>query len=347
MIIDTHCHYTTEPQALHVFRDKQLAGLADPARRPATTDLGISDVVVIKSVEPQLRLQKERGSDLTIFSPRAAGMAHHVGTEATSHEWTTISNNLIHRVCSLLPDNFVGVGQLPQSPGVPASNCLPELERIINELGFVGVNLNPDPSGGRWTEPPLTDRYWYPVYEKLCELDVPATIHVSSSCNRNFHHTGAHYINADTTAFMQLIQGDLFRDFPTLRLIIPHGGGAAPFHWGRYRGLCLSIRKRPLVEHLMRNVFFDTCVYHVPGIELLTKVVPIDNILFASEMLGAVPGLDPDTGHHFDDTKRYIDQVSSLGERDRYQIFEGNARRVFPRLDARLTARGRPGRQGD
>ena len=223
-------------------------------------------------------------------------------------------------------------------PGAPTSNCLPELERIINELGFVGVNLNPDPSGGRWTEPPLTDRYWYPVYEKLCELDVPATIHVSSSCNRNFHHTGAHYINADTTAFMQLIQGDLFKDFPTLRLIIPHGGGAAPFHWGRYRGLSLSIKKRSLVEHLMHNVFFDTCVYHLPGIELLTRVVPIDNILFASEMLGAVPGLDPDTGHHFDDTKRYIDQVSSLGDRDRYQIFEGErAPRVPP---SRRAARG-------
>ena len=79
------------------------------------------------------------------------------------------------------------------------------------------------------------------------------------------------------------------------------------------------------------------------GIELLTKVVPIDNILFASEMLGAVPGLDPDTGHHFDDTKRYIDQVSSLDERERDKIFEGNARRVFPRLDAQLAARDRQG----
>ena len=217
-------------------------------------------------------------------------MAHHVGTEAVSREWTTLSNDLIHRVCTLWPDNFIGVGQLPQSPGVPAANCIPELERIVNELGFVGVNLNPDPTGGRWTDPPLTDRHWYPIYEKLCELDVPATIHVSSSCNRNFHHTGAHYINADTTAFMQLIQGDLFADFPTLRFIIPHGGGAVPFHWGRYRGLCLSLKKRALAEHVMNNVFFDTCVYHLPGIELLAKVVPADNILFATEMLGAVPG---------------------------------------------------------
>jgi 4-oxalmesaconate hydratase len=338
MIIDTHCHYTTEPQALHTFRDKQLAGLADPARKPLLTDLGVSDDAIAKSVEPQIKMQQERGHDLALFSPRAAGMAHHVGTEAVSREWTTLCNDFIHRVCTAVPGKFIGIGQLPQSPGVPPARSIAELERIV-ALGFVGVNLNPDPSGGHWSEAPLTDKQWYPLYEKLCELDVPATIHVSSSCNRNFHHTGAHYINADTTAFMQLIQGDVFKDFPTLRFIIPHGGGAVPFHWGRYRGLCLSLRKRPLAEHLMSNVFFDTCVYHLPGIRLLLEVVPADNILFASEMLGAVPGIDPETGHHFDDTKRYIDQVATLSEGDRRKIFEGNARRVFPRLDALLKKR--------
>jgi 4-oxalmesaconate hydratase len=339
MIIDAHCHYTTEPAALHQFRDRQLAGLADAARKPATTDLGISDEVLIKSVAPQLKLQAERGSTLTVLSPRAAGMAHHVGTEEVSRQWAAVSNDLIHRLCTLLPNNFAGVGQLPQLPSVSPKNCIAELERVVNELGFVGINLNPDPSGGYWTGPPLIDRYWYPLYEKLCELDVPAMIHVSSCCNPNFHHTGAHYINADTAAFMQLIQGDLFQDFPTLRLVIPHGGGAVPYHWGRYRGLSLSIKKKA-VDHLFNNVFFDTCVYHLPGIELLTKVVPIDNILFASEMLGAVPGIDPQSGHHFDDTKRYIDQVEGLSEEGRHKIFEGNVRRVYPRLDRLLAKRG-------
>ena len=342
MIIDIHCHYTTEPAALHTFRDKQLAGLMDAMRKPAAksfADLKISDETIIDSVAPQLKLQRERGSDLTIFSPRAAGMAHHVGTEATSLQWTAISNDLIHRLCTLLPNNFVGVGQLPQFPGVSPKNCLPELERVVNELGFVGVNLNPDPSGGNWTGPPLTDRHWYPIYEKLCELEVPAMIHVSSCCNPNFHHTGAHYINADTAAFMQLIQGNLFKDFPQLKFVIPHGGGAAPFHWGRYRGLCLMMQNKSLVEHVMQNVYFDTCVYHLPGIKLLTEVVPIDNILFASEMKGAVPGIDPDTGHYFDDTKRYLDALTGLDETSRHKIFAGNARRVYPRLDALLKRR--------
>jgi 4-oxalmesaconate hydratase len=93
--------------------------------------------------------------------------------------------------------------------------------------------------------------------------------------------------------------------------------------------------KRPLLkDHLLKNVFFDTCVYHLPGIELMLKVIPVDNIIFGSEMVGAVRGVDPETGQYFDDTKRYLDALG-LSDADRYKIFEGNARRVYPRLDAR------------
>ena len=337
MIIDCHGHYTTAPGGLQAFRDLQISALKDPARAPARGSLQISDDEIRESLEQaQLKLQRERGTDVTIFSPRASAMAHHIGDLATSLEWTWRCNDLIHRVCTLYPANFVGVCQLPQSPGVPPTRCIDELERCVSELGFVGCNLNPDPSGGHWTAPPLTDRHWYPLYEKMIELDVPVMVHVSSSCNPNFHATGAHYINADTTAFMQFILGDLFTDFPTLRIIIPHGGGAVPYHWGRYRGLAQDMKRPPLDELIRNNVFFDTCVYHLPGIELLLKIIPADNILFGSEMVGAVRGIDPETGHYFDDTKRYLDQVTSLAGEDRYKIFEGNARKVYPRISKAL-----------
>src|SRR5207237_2700116 len=180
--------------------------------------------------------------------------AHHsTDTQMTPH----VSNNcyyLMQRVCSLYPANFVGVYQLPQTTAYPLANCIAELERCVNELGFIGCNLNPDPSGGYWGAPPLTDKYWYPFYEKMVELDVPAMVHVSASCNPNFHATGAHYINADTTAFMQFIQADLFKDIPALRFIIPHGGGAAPYHWGRYRGLAQDMKRPPLDEMIRNNV---------------------------------------------------------------------------------------------
>jgi 4-oxalmesaconate hydratase len=339
VIIDCHGHYTTVPAAHTSWRDEQRAAFNAGVRAPAYPD--ISDDEIRESVEgSQLRLMAERGVDMTIFSPRASAMAHHIGDEAVSASWARACNDLIHRVVTLYPEQFTGVCQLPQSPGVPIERSISELRRCVLELGFVGCNLNPDPSGGYWTAPPLTDKSWYPLYEAMIELDVPAMVHVSATVNPNFHATGAHYINADTTAFMQLLQADLFGDLPELRLVIPHGGGAVPYHWGRYRGLADMLAQPSPDGHLMRNVCFDTCVYHQPGIDLLFDVIDAGNILFGSEMVGAVRGIDPRTGHHFDDTRRYIDALD-LPAGDLAKVYEHNARRVYPRLDLALKARGR------
>ncbi|MFM6979824.1 MAG: amidohydrolase family protein, partial [Micrococcales bacterium] len=180
MIIDIHGHYTTAPEAHNKWREDQLA--AFKAGQPAPEYPEISDDEIRKSIiDNQLKLIEERGSDLTIFSPRASAMGHHEGDEQVSIAWTQACNNLIKRVVDLFPDRFVGVCQLPQSPGHDLTASIKELERCVNELGFIGCNLNPDPSGGLWQTVPLTDKYWYPLCEKMVELDVPAMIHVSAS----------------------------------------------------------------------------------------------------------------------------------------------------------------------
>jgi 4-oxalmesaconate hydratase len=337
LVIDCHGHYTTAPESHSAWREAQKAAFKAGAPMPAYP--AISDDEIRETIEGnQLRLLRERGADLTLFSPRASAMAHHVGDLAVSDAWSRSCNDLIARVVGLYPENFAGVCMLPQSPQAELAASVRELERCVTELGFVGCNLNPDPGGGYFKHPPLTDRFWYPIYEKMVELDVPAMIHVSGSCNPGMHATGAFYIAADTIAFMQLLEGDLFRDFPTLRFIIPHGGGAVPYHWGRYRGLADMLKKPDLAARLMHNVYFDTCVYHQPGINLLAEVIETKNILFGSEMVGAVRGIDPTTGQYFDDTKRYIEALG-LPDAQRHAIFEGNARRVFPRLDTLLKER--------
>jgi 4-oxalmesaconate hydratase len=336
MIIDCHGHYTTTPDELGLYREQQKTDLAmDPMFAHVKGEIVITDDQIRESLEgAQIRLQNERGTNLTIFSPRASWMGHHIGNELTSIYWTEHCNELIYRITQLYPQNFAGVAQLPQTPGVKPTACIAEIERCVNEFGFIGCNLNPDPSGGYWTDPPLGDSYWYPVYEKLVELDLPAMIHVSAACNPAFHSTGSHYLGADTTAVMQCMTSDVFKDFPTLKFIIPHGGGAVPYHWGRFRGLAEMMGKPPLQELILQNIYFDTCVYHQPGINLLLEVIPTENILFASEMVGAVRGIDPETGFYFDDTKRYIDNSPLINDTQRQMIFEGNARKVFSRLKA-------------
>ena len=339
MIIDCHGHYTTAPAAHTAWREAQVAAFKAGTTAPPYPV--ISDEEIRETLESnQLRLLRERGVDMTIFSPRASAMAPHVGDEGVATAWARANNDLIARCVTLYPDVFAGVCMLPQSPKADMVGSIAELRRCVEELGFIGCNLNPDPGGGHFAHPPLTDPFWYPFYEAMVELDVPAMIHVSGSCNAAMHATGAYYIAADTIAFMQLIEGDLFADFPTLRIIIPHGGGAAPYHWGRYRGLADMLEKPALDGHVMNNVYFDTCVYHQPGIDLLANVIETKNILFGSEMVGAVRGIDPTTGHYFDDTKRYVDALP-ISDEQRHAIFEGNARRVFPRLDAQLKERGR------
>ena len=340
MIIDCHAHYTTAPTAHAKWRSAQLEAFDTGVVAPAYPR--ISDDEIRESIESNaLATMRKRGIDLTLFSPRASAMEHHLGDSTTSETWARVCNDLIARVVDLYPDSFAGVCQLPQVPHGDIGASIRELRRCVDELGFVACNLNPDPSGGFWTGPPLTDTYWYPLYEEMVALNVPAMVHVSRSCNPNFHGEGAHYINADTTAFMQLIQGDLFSDFPSLRLIIPHGGGAVPYHWGRYRGLAQMLGKPTLDEHVMRNVWFDTCVYHQPGFGMLFEVVDHRNLLFASEMHGAVRGIDPDTGEYFDNTKIYLGKLG-LAPDDYRTVVEGNARQVYPRLDQRLVSRANP-----
>lgn len=331
VIIDCHGHYTTTPAGVGRWREAQKAAVvADQGHVGHKGEIAVTDDEIRASLEgAQLAFQRQRGTTLTIFSPRASWMGHHIGNEHTSKFWSQHQNELIRRVCDLYPTSFVPSAQLPQSPGVPIDGSVAELRRCVEQMGFVGCQVNPDPSGGHWNGPPLWDRYWWPLWEAMCELDIPGMIHVSASCNPNFWSTGSHYLGADTTAFMQALSSGFLKDFDGLRFVIPHGGGAVPYHWGRFRGLAQNNGWD--FDLLLDHIWFDTCVYHQRGIDLLVDVVPVDNILFASEMVGAVRGIDPETGHHYDDTRRYI-QAAPLSDADRRKIFESNALIVYPRL---------------
>src|SRR5258705_5527490 len=176
MVIDCHGHYTTVPRDVQAFRDAQVAERS--AGSPSLVNAAISDDVIRASVQPQLAFQASRGTDLTIFSPRASAMGHHAGDATANLHWAQICNDLVHRVCTLFPKQFVGVCQLPQTVGGSPADWVGELERCVIKLGFIGCNLNPDASGGHWNAPPLTDRAGYALYEKLVELDGPAMVHV-------------------------------------------------------------------------------------------------------------------------------------------------------------------------
>ena len=123
MIIDCHGHYTTAPKALEAWRNRQIAGIKDPAQAPKVAELEISDDELRELIESnQLRLMKERGCDLTVFSPRASFMAHHIGDFAVSSTWASICNELCSRVSQVVSRPFHRRGDAAAEPGRRSEN---------------------------------------------------------------------------------------------------------------------------------------------------------------------------------------------------------------------------------
>jgi 4-oxalmesaconate hydratase len=226
----------------------------------------------------------------------------------------------------LIPGRFVAVAGLPQAAGEPIENALPELERCV-KMGFRGALLNPDPYENTGTEaPPLGDRYWYPLYEKLCELDVPMHIHATGSHSPRSPYS-LHFVNEETIAVYGLVHSDVFTDFPQLKVICSHGGGAVPYQVGRFQSSA-SRRGIDFVER-MRKLHYDTVLYSEEALRLLIKTVGADRCLFGSECPGVGSTPDPCCGRLRDDIRPVIEGFDWLSAEEKHMIFEGNARRVF------------------
>jgi predicted TIM-barrel fold metal-dependent hydrolase len=271
------------------------------------------------------------GTDLQLVSPRPYQMMHSEKPEKLVHWYIAECNDIIARQVSLYPNAFRGVCGLPQSPGVSPVSCLAELERCVKQHGFVGCLLNPDPGEAGGVESPgLGDRFWYPLYEKLVELDVPAYIH-SAGCRSERFTYSLHFINEESVAIFSLLNSSVFTDFPTLRLVVSHGGGAIPYQIGRFEASSLRRGSRRFSDRL-RQLWFDTVLYSRDAVELLVRTVGPERCMFGTERPGIGTVKDPNTGRWMDDTRQYVEGLEWLSDAEKRMIFEDNARRVF-RLD--------------
>lgn len=329
MIIDCHGHLSPPPE-LWVYKANLLSHLGEHGRRmPPVSDEDIIFYANKKEMAPcgHLDMLDRVGTDMQLLSPRPFQMMHSAKPAKLVHWFTEETNNLIARTVALFPERFFGIAGLPQAAGEPIERVLPELERCVKELGFRGCLLNPDPYENSGVEaPPLSDRYWYPLYEKLCELDVPAHIHATGSRSERTPYT-LHFINEESIAVFNLVNSDVFRDFPTLKIVVSHGGGAIPYQLGRFQSG--ASRKGFDFLERMRNLYFDTVLYTEDALRLLIKTVGADRCLFGAECPGVGSTIDPATGRTRDDVKPMIENLEFLTEADKRAIFCENARRLF------------------
>src|SRR5688572_2345247 len=329
MIIDIHGHVTA-PDKLYVYKANILSHRGAHGRgTPDATDDDIREALnaPIFGGSSHLAQLQEVGTDMQIISPRPYQMMH--SEQPKLVQWYIEEcNNIIARQTQLFPGTFRGVCGLPQTAGASPKEFLPYLEKIVKEQGFVGCLLNPDPAEGTRTDiPPLGDRFWYPLYEKLVELDVPGHIH-SAGCRSERLTYSLHFINEENIAVVSLLTSDVFKDFPALKILVSHGGGAIPYQFARFEASSLR-GKGPRFSERMRNLYYDTVLYSKDALELLFKTVGVDRCLFGTERPGVGTVKDPKTGLWLDETRFTIEGIDWLTAEDRKKIFEDNAKKLF------------------
>ncbi len=329
MIIDSHAHLVA-PDSLYAFRALLLADGGYHDGKPK-----IADDALAEAAAGNVAIMDSVGTDVQLLSPRPYHLANSMQPARLVESWVRANNDTIARTVALHPTRFAGVGALPLSADQPVSVAFAELDRIVDD-GFVGVLINPDLHEGRGTTPTLGDRYWYPLYEKLVERDLPIHIH-SAGCYSERETYSEHFITEESIAILSLLRSTVFTDFPSLRVMISHGGGSVPYQLGRWQAEVLhpGFGGGPDAERFeisLRRFWFDTVLHYPPALELLLRTVGPDRVLFGTEKPGSGSAPNPDTGRDFDDLKPIIEGFDFLDRAGRDAIFENNARTVFPGL---------------
>jgi predicted TIM-barrel fold metal-dependent hydrolase len=329
VIIDSHGHVTA-PDSLYVYKAQLTSHRGAHGRQANISDQDVREALhkPVFGGSSHLDQLTEVGTDLQLISPRPYQMMTSESPKLV--QWfTEETNNVIAKQVEMYPSRFRGVCGLPLTPGVNPKAVLPYLEKLVKEQGFVGCLLNPDPGECSGVDtPPLGDRFWYPLYEKLVELDIPGHIH-STGCRSERLTYSLHFINEENIAVVSLLTSEVFKDFPTLKILVSHGGGAIPYQYARFEASSLRRKGATRFSEAMRNLYYDTVLYSKDALELLFKTVGVDRCLFGTERPGVGTVKDPRTGRWLDETRFTIEAIEWLTDADKKAIFEDNAKKLF------------------
>jgi predicted TIM-barrel fold metal-dependent hydrolase len=329
MIIDAHAHFNAPPE-LYAYHSSLLSARGSHGRgNPDVSDARLKEwggrtIASMDSV----------GTDVQLISPRPFALSHSASPSRVVHWWVEAVNEAIARQVAEFPSRLGGVCGIPQALEDSPSDWALALDKSVRQYKFAGCLINPDPAEGTGNVPTLGDPYWYPLYEKLCELELPALIH-SGGCGSGRESYSEHFISEESIAILRLLNSEVFERFPALKIIISHGGGSVPYQVGRWRAARLHPRLREghvLTESFdesLKRLWFDTVLHNPDSLELLLKTVGPERCVFGTEKPGSASVPDPLTGRDLDDLKPVIESFSFLSEADRQAVFEGNVRGLF------------------
>lgn len=357
MIIDSHGHLITPTSVFGIATILRASN--GQHSKEFYLDRYLKESELEEGADRGVRLLDQVGTDLQLISPRPFTLMHSHPSVTDVRVWIELQNDLIARTVERHPTRFRGVAGLPQVAGQPIEVVFEELDRAVGELGFVGVVVNPDPYEGTGPSPRLSDPYWYPLWQRLEEMRVPAHIHSAACYGRETYDE--HFASEESLAVTSLVHSEVFDRFPALEVMVSHGGGSIPYQIGRWRAhwwMDAAAKNKRIADYFrdaqqaeaagqplpsppseltsfddaLRRLNFDTDVHAAESLTLLFSVVGTDRTLFGTERPGSGSAINPATGRPLDDIRFTIESLDGLTEKDHALIFEDNARRVFPRL---------------
>lgn len=338
MIIDVHGHILAPP-ALYIYREFLIGTRGHYGRK---NDIGLSYDRSGK-MPPELNQQYAEehikwldavGTDVQLLSARPYSLMHSERPPRIVHWWAEACNNAIQGQIEAFPTRFQGICNMPQAWGEPIETWFDELDRCVNDLGFVGVLINPDPSEGRSVVdvPPLGHEFWYPLYEKMVQYDIPGIVH-SCGCVNQRENQSLHFISEESVAVMSLAGSSVFKTFPNLKIIIPHGGGAIPYQLGRFRGTYWDgVESEESFDDAVRRLYYDTSLYSEEAVALLFRAIGTKNIVLGTERPGDGSHRKTDEGHWADDLHSVIEALPGYTDEEKADVYGNNALRLFTRL---------------
>ena len=211
MIIDIHAHVCAAPE-LYQWKANQMSARGAHGSVPKKfADDWVRDHPDTKR---NLRVMDTVGTDVQFLSPRPFQLMHAEKPVKIMESWAIANHDYIAQQVKAFPNRFQGVCAIPQAPGAPITLGFPEIDRCVKDLGFIGLLIDTDPGEGDNSTPTLGDEYWYPLWEKMVQLDLPGLIH-STGCKHGRENYSQHFITEESLAILSIVNSNVLQDFPS------------------------------------------------------------------------------------------------------------------------------------
>jgi aminocarboxymuconate-semialdehyde decarboxylase len=322
--IDVHTH-------AHIATAEAVVGSVDVSREPmlvhATELTRETNRKQMAGLQPQLTTLAARLADMDrlgiavqAVSPSPFQLYYWADAERGRAAARAVNDGLAELVAGE-PKRFVAFGTVPlQAPQLAVA----ELERLVRELGFRGVEIATNVCGEELSAPRFR-----PFFAKAEELGVLVFLHPNGFTDgaRLREH---YFINVignpldSTIALSHLIFDGVLERYPALELCVAHGGGYLPAYAAR---MDHAYRARPDARGelhdppsvSLRRVHFDTVVFSHAQLEHLVREYGADRILLGSDYPYDMAEDDP---------AGFV-AGARLSAGDRAKILRGNAARLL------------------